>query len=210
MNANTENPNEAYSAGKGGTGSTSGRTTNHAATGTSERSNTDGRRRAGNVSDMLWSGQRGIDDGLVERGRARNARSLLLSGSQARTDVAKRMPDLHDPTTSSSLRSALTAPDHLNSTGCKIKYSEGNGRGVYGTSEITVLRPSTLDETGTNVHPVASKAIPACTLLEISPALLFSSEEYEAHGRHTLLDHYTFKWRDGRLALALGLGARFC
>jgi tRNA-specific adenosine deaminase 3 len=44
-------------------------------------------------------------------------------------------------------------------------------------------------------------------LLEISPALLFSAEEYEAHGRHTVLDHYTFKWRDGRMALALGLGA---
>lgn len=36
--------------------------------------------------------------------------------------------------------------------------------------------------------------------------LLFSSQEYEEHGRHTVLDHYTFKWRDGRLALALGLG----
>jgi tRNA-specific adenosine deaminase 3 len=39
--------------------------------------------------------------------------------------------------------------------------------------------------------------------------LLFSTEEYEAHGRHTLLDHYTFKWRDGRMALALGLGSLF-
>lgn len=46
----------------------------------------------------------------------------------------------------------------------------------------------------------------AYTLLEISPALLFSAEEYEVHGRHTVLDHYTFKWRDGRMALALGLG----
>ncbi|KAH9969902.1 cytidine deaminase-like protein [Russula dissimulans] len=96
------------------------------------------------------------------------------------------MPDLHDPTTSSSYRPASTAPEHLNSTGCKIKYSDGNGRGVY-----------------------ASKAIPAHTLLEISPALLFSAEEYEAHGRHTVLDHYTFKWRDGRMALALGLGSLF-
>jgi len=49
--------------------------------------------------------------------------------------------------------------------------------------------------------------MPAHTLLEISPALLFSAEEYEAHGRHTVLDHYTFEWRDGRMALALGLGA---
>ena len=49
--------------------------------------------------------------------------------------------------------------------------------------------------------------MPAYTLLEISPALLFSTDEYESHGRHTVLDHYTFKWRDGRMALALGLGA---
>lgn len=26
-----------------------------------------------------------------------------------------------------------TAPEHLNSTGCRIRYSEGKGRGVYGT-----------------------------------------------------------------------------
>lgn len=25
-------------------------------------------------------------------------------------------------------------------------------------------------------------------------------------GRHTVLDHYTFKWTEGRMALALGLG----
>jgi len=48
--------------------------------------------------------------------------------------------------------------------------------------------------------------MPAYMLLEISPALLFSAEEYDAHGRHTVLGHYTFKWRDGRMALALGLG----
>ncbi|KAH9999627.1 cytidine deaminase-like protein [Russula compacta] len=96
------------------------------------------------------------------------------------------MPDLHDPTVSSSCRPAPAAPEHLNTTGCKIKHSDGKGRGVY-----------------------ASKAMPAYTLLEISPALLFSAEEYEAHGRHTVLDHYTFKWRDGRMALALGLGSLF-
>ncbi|KAF7985528.1 hypothetical protein HWV62_3759 [Athelia sp. TMB] len=28
-------------------------------------------------------------------------------------------------------------------------------------------------------------------------------------GRHTILDQYTFRWRDGRLALALGLGSLF-
>ncbi|KAI6114114.1 hypothetical protein F5141DRAFT_986933, partial [Pisolithus sp. B1] len=52
----------------------------------------------------------------------------------------------------------------------------------------------------------ASRAISARTIIETSP-VLFAKDEYETHGRHTLLDHYTFKWRDGRIALALGLGA---
>jgi hypothetical protein len=36
--------------------------------------------------------------------------------------------------------------------------------------------------------------------------LLFEQREYEEHGRFTLLDRYTFKWGDGRMALPLGLG----
>ncbi|KAL1736663.1 hypothetical protein EV714DRAFT_198278 [Schizophyllum commune] len=78
------------------------------------------------------------------------------------------------------------APDHLNSTGCVIRYSPGKGRGVYAAREIS-----------------------SQTLLEISPVLLFDREEYAEHGRHTLLDHYTFVWKDGRMALALGLGSLF-
>ncbi|KAL0960622.1 hypothetical protein HGRIS_005653 [Hohenbuehelia grisea] len=76
--------------------------------------------------------------------------------------------------------------EHLNSTGCCIKYIHGKGRGVF-----------------------ASRRIPAQTVIEISPVLFFSKEEYEAHGRHTVLDHYTFVWKDGRMALALGLGSLF-
>ncbi|KAI0084800.1 cytidine deaminase-like protein [Irpex rosettiformis] len=74
----------------------------------------------------------------------------------------------------------------LNSTQCYIQDVEGKGRGVF-----------------------ASHEIPAYTDIETSPVLLFTSVEYEDHGRHTLLDHYTFKWRDGRMALALGLGSLF-
>lgn len=55
----------------------------------------------------------------------------------------------------------------------------------------------------------ASKWTPIGTLIEVSPVLFFSKEEYHEHGRHTALDHYTFKWRDGRMALALGLGSLF-
>ncbi|KAG8830176.1 hypothetical protein FRC17_005268 [Serendipita sp. 399] len=32
------------------------------------------------------------------------------------------------------------------------------------------------------------------------------TDEYETHRRHTILDHYTFVWGDGRMALPLGLG----
>ncbi|PPQ89643.1 hypothetical protein CVT25_013830 [Psilocybe cyanescens] len=44
---------------------------------------------------------------------------------------------------------------------------------------------------------------------EVSPVLLFSKDEYEEHRKHTLLDHYTFIWTEGRVALALGLGSLF-
>lgn len=67
-----------------------------------------------------------------------------------------------------------------------IRLSATRGRGVYATD-----------------------AIEANTVVERSPVLLFGKDEYEAHGRHTLLDHYTFKWKDGRMALALGLGSLF-
>ncbi|KAG0704298.1 hypothetical protein DFH29DRAFT_802190 [Suillus ampliporus] len=74
----------------------------------------------------------------------------------------------------------------LNREECYIKNAEGKGRGVY-----------------------ASRVIPPQTVIEVSPVLLFTRSEYEDHGRHTILDHYTFKWRDGRMALALGLGSLF-
>lgn len=67
------------------------------------------------------------------------------------------MPDLHDPTTSSSHRPAPTAPEHLNNTGCKIKYSEGKGRGVYGMSEL-LLTPSTPINYLSTIHSVQAYA----------------------------------------------------
>ncbi|PCH39769.1 hypothetical protein WOLCODRAFT_67667, partial [Wolfiporia cocos MD-104 SS10] len=39
---------------------------------------------------------------------------------------------------------------------------------------------------------LASQTIEVHTIIKISPILLFSSREYEEHGRHTVLDHYTF------------------
>ncbi|KAI0700031.1 hypothetical protein C8T65DRAFT_791195 [Cerioporus squamosus] len=85
------------------------------------------------------------------------------------------------PATGSST-STPKAPEHLNSSGLRIEYTDGKGCGVY-----------------------ASREIPAHTLIEVSPVLLFTAREYAEHGKHTVLDHYTFVWRDGRMALALGL-----
>ncbi|KAF8550825.1 hypothetical protein OG21DRAFT_1513562 [Imleria badia] len=74
----------------------------------------------------------------------------------------------------------------LNPTHCHLRTTTAKGRGVF-----------------------ASHAIPPRTVIEISPVLLFSKQEYDDHGRHTLLDHYAFNWREGRMALPLGLGSLF-
>ncbi|RDB17880.1 SET domain-containing protein 7 [Hypsizygus marmoreus] len=77
-------------------------------------------------------------------------------------------------------------PQLLHNPWCLIKHTEEKGRGVY-----------------------ASKPIPRQTVIDISPVLIFAKDEYHEHGRFTTLDHYTFKWSDGRMALALGLGSLF-
>lgn len=108
------------------------------------------------------------------------------------------MPNIHDTTTGSSESSS----EYLHNTGCKIKYSESGSRRVYGA--LSVYHKHEIDSEAQ--ISTASREIPAHTLLESSPALLFSAEEYEAHGRHTVLDRHSFRWTDGRMALALGLG----
>lgn len=90
----------------------------------------------------------------------------------------------------------------LNPARCEVRHAEGKGRGVYGARSF-IFRFTDVQ----HWRSVATQALPAQTLLESSPVLLFSAQEYEEHGKYTLLDHYTFRWRDGRMALALGLGA---
>ncbi|KAG0345622.1 hypothetical protein BG004_003466 [Podila humilis] len=55
---------------------------------------------------------------------------------------------------------------------------------------------------------VTAVPIPARTTIDLSPILLFPSEEYTQHGKFTQLDHYTYRWLGG-MALALGLGSMF-
>lgn len=90
----------------------------------------------------------------------------------------------------------------LNPTHCLVRHIQGKGRGVFGTIIHTIYATFSLKQPS-----AASCPLLAGTVLEISPVLLFNKDEYSNHGRHTILDHYTFKWRDGRMALALGLGS---
>ncbi|KAJ2358528.1 hypothetical protein IWW50_004631 [Coemansia erecta] len=53
------------------------------------------------------------------------------------------------------------------------------------------------------------QAIVKGTLVHISPVLVFSKTEYSEHGKHTKLDDYTYCWKGGAFALALGLGCMF-
>ena len=62
------------------------------------------------------------------------------------------------------------------------------------------------EATGITGHPAADRRIPAQTVVDISPVLLFGKEEYATHGKYTALDQYTFTWKCGQQALALGLG----
>ncbi|KAJ3788392.1 cytidine deaminase-like protein [Lentinula aff. detonsa] len=81
---------------------------------------------------------------------------------------------------------SFTAPEHLNGSDCRIRHSEDKGKGVY-----------------------ASQKIQRNTVIEISPVLFVGIAEYEQHGNFDALDHHTYKWKDGRMAVALGLGSLF-
>jgi len=99
---------------------------------------------------------------------------------------------------------------HMNIHSLKIRVTPEKGRGVYGKSRLDPLY-HIVGNFDTHKPILASQDISRGTAVEISPVILFSREEYEAHGRFTILDHYTFVWGDGRMALPLGLGKyRLC
>ncbi|KAI9497328.1 hypothetical protein BDB00DRAFT_757073 [Zychaea mexicana] len=81
-------------------------------------------------------------------------------------------------------------------------------------NDTVVLSPHRL-QLELRTHPVRGRGvfpkerIKRNTLIEISPVLLFSPDEYKEHGQHTVLDHYTYIWEGGQFALALGLGSMF-
>ena len=110
--ANIENPTEVYRAGKGGTGSIKGLTTNQAAIGMVEPRKIVGRGR-GDKAALL------VAPGIVCSGRVQGPKVFSTEFRRS------HMPNL-------DLDTNHLAPEHLNSSGCCIKYSEGKGRGVYG------------------------------------------------------------------------------
>ncbi|TFK87626.1 hypothetical protein K466DRAFT_599332 [Polyporus arcularius HHB13444] len=86
----------------------------------------------------------------------------------------------------------------------RIEYAEGKGRGVYGKQpppKIQTRMPNAMFGSlsrDPRTDPDRGQLRP-----------LFGAKEYQEHGKHTVLDLYTFVWRDGRMALALGLGSLF-
>lgn len=114
------------------------------------------------------------------------------SSTQPRIMVETHIPSLPSDQ-SPHIQSLLSYPastPHLNRFNLAIQTST-SGRGVY-----------------TTTNP-----LPANTLIEISPVLLFPPTEYARYGSKTQLDGYTFVWkRTGEgavMALALGLGSLF-
>jgi tRNA-specific adenosine deaminase 3 len=91
---------------------------------------------------------------------------------------------------------------HTANAGLKIQQIEGKGRGVIGAPNWDSYIQTVLKSTA------ATQPIPAQTLVEVSPVLLFKPEEYREHGKYTIPDEFTFTWPsgDGTMALALGIG----
>jgi SET domain-containing protein len=55
----------------------------------------------------------------------------------------------------------------------------------------------------------ATQTIESGSIIENSPILLFQRDEWESHGKYTILQHYTFRWKNGCYAIALGIGSLF-
>lgn len=99
-------------------------------------------------------------------------------------DIAGAVP----PSAVKSPEDAVIETTHLNPHSLRIiDRQDGKGRGIY-----------------------ASKKMFRGTLLEVSPALVLSKEEYDREGGigESILKDYVFTWsrQTGRMAVALGLG----
>ena len=84
---------------------------------------------------------------------------------------------------------------------------------LWFTDNRISLAPSSIPGAGLGVF--ARKHIPAGTIIETSPVLLFSADIYNAIdkptdlGARNILSDYPFSWSKGRSALAFGWGSLF-
>lgn len=128
--------------------------------------------------------------GFDQRGCCSKGASVSVWSNMVETHVPVLAED-HHPAIQALLQYPRSTP-HLNRFDLAIRDpGGGRGRGIYATSPI-----------------------PADTLIEVSPVLLFPPAEYALHGSKTQLDGYTFVWKRASngtaiMALALGLGSLF-
>lgn len=105
------------------------------------------------------------------------------SGSES---AALRSPDrqVHSMPNGRPTDSATTLTEGINPLGLDLKIVPGRGRGVF-----------------------AREDIPSNTLLEESPVLPLTKEQWEGGKMNdTILGEYGFCWSNGGMAIALGLG----
>lgn len=150
MNANIENPTDAHRAGKGGTGSSKGRTTNHEATGTRDISKIleSGLGDSGGAMTCLPKFRYNVLVGKVPHWR----RDLNTPMKTCRDQVSARervalpfMATTSNSTSTSSgelcaKKSSCRSNWVLNREGCCIKTAEDKGRGVYGEQSSLDIR----------------------------------------------------------------------
>lgn len=116
------------------------------------------------------------------------------------------------PTSSCSARSptpTATTSSFPSTTNGRLESDERNGD----DATLHLLNPLSLHlqtdpKRGRGVY--APRRLHAHTLIEKSPTLIFSSEDYTSHDlTSTLLGSYTFTWQNAAQALCLGLGSLF-
>ncbi|KAJ7254369.1 hypothetical protein B0H12DRAFT_1219018 [Mycena haematopus] len=107
----------------------------------------------------------------------------------------------------------------LNNPLCVVKTSEGKGRGVFGLlyfsgfiSALTLeLEPRTRSRSKPKwkAAPFSSSVKKNTNNTQGLDTRFLSVRNISCCLRFTILDHYTFKWKNGSQALALGLGSLF-
>jgi len=154
--ANMDSPTETYSAGREGARVIRGRAMNQDATGTRDAKRAGGRDRGAVAFGIVNVGPIQRADGVEGKERVSPTFHTRRFGELGRVDLAApltrplflckshvcskpqtRMQSIVAEMSDSppSRTPAITTPDVRNFAGCRVKYSEGRGRGVFGAPE---------------------------------------------------------------------------